>query len=260
VKLGGSVLTDKSRYRTPRLDAIARLASELARTPAPLVIVHGAGSYGHVVAKTHGLAEGKGTALDAARVHADVRELTALVLAALREAGVPAASHSTFDLARLDKGALLSFHAPAIAESLRSGFVPVLSGDVALDASRKWGILSGDVLMVEIARAFAPERAVFATDVDGIYDAHPGGKLLARIGPDDTPFAGGAAGHDVTGGMAGKLSRARDVAAAMRRGRGPQDASSARFAGEVRVVNGGVPGRVADALAGKANVGTTVLG
>jgi isopentenyl phosphate kinase len=246
VKLGGSVLTDKARYRTPRLENMARLASELAHVPRPLVIVHGAGSYGHVVAKTHDLArgdDGSDVRREAfAQVHADVRELTSLVLSALRAASVPAVSHSTYDLARLDRGALLSFHAPAIAETLRAGFVPVLSGDGVLDATRGYGILSGDVLMAELAKAFRPARAVFATDVDGIHDAWPGGKLLPRASASASAGARDDAA-DVTGSMAGKLSRAREVA---------------KCGTPVTIVNGTVPGRVADALAGKDVVGTVV--
>lgn len=243
MKLGGSVLTDKERYRTPRIDAIARLATELSRVHGPLAVVHGAGSYGHVVAQTHRLAEGGGTPLDVARVHADVRELTGLLLAALREAGVPAVSHSAFDLARLDQGALLSFHATAVAESLRAGLVPVLSGDVCLDASRGWSILSGDVVMAELAKAYGPERAVFATDVEGIYDRWPGGARLARVRADEGVAAGAPGRPDVTGAMGSKLARARDVA---------------KWGVTVVVVDGTVPGRVADALAGKEVVGTIV--
>jgi len=248
VKLGGSVITDKATYRAPRLEDLSRLAQELRAAPGPLVVVHGAGSYGHVLAKEFRLAEGRDrdARRDAAfaQVHADVRELSVLVSEALRDAGLPAITHSTYDLARLDSGRLLSFaHAP-VADTLAAGFVPVLSGDGALDASRGWGILSGDVIMAELARALRPERAVFVTDVDGIYDRWPDGALLPRVGPHDHVGGGHARGHDVTGGMAGKLARAREVAKA---------------GVEVHVVNGAVPGRLADTLAGKPTVGTVVL-
>jgi isopentenyl phosphate kinase len=249
VKLGGSVLTDKSTYRTPRLDALARLAKELASVPQPLVIVHGAGSYGHVVAKRHQLADGRdGTSardLAFAQVHADVRELSVLVLEALLDAGVPAVAHSTYDLARLSKGKLLSFASAPVADTLAAGFVPVLSGDGVLDAERGFGILSGDVIMAELARALRPERAVFATDVDGIFDrepGEPGAALLPRIDAHAGIAAGHAKGHDITGGMGGKLARAREVA---------------RWAPTL-VVNGMAPGRVADALHGRSVVGTVV--
>ena len=55
VKLGGSVLTDKARLRRARPAAIARLAKELAGAPESLLVVHGAGSFGHILARRHRL-------------------------------------------------------------------------------------------------------------------------------------------------------------------------------------------------------------
>ena len=248
MKLGGSVLTDKARYRTLRDDAVARLAKELAEVEGPLVVVHGAGSFGHVLAKRHALAEGDdGSGARRAafgRVLSDVRALGSSVSAALNDAGRPATWHGAFDLARLDRGALAAFAPAPLADALRAGFTPILSGDGALDASRGFGIVSGDVLMVELARAFRPKRAVFATDVDGIFDRDPresGARLLERA---DAPVVSGPARvDDVTGGMAGKLERARAVA---------------RTGTPVLVVNGHAPGRVRDALAGARTIGTEV--
>lgn len=248
VKLGGSVLTDKSQYRTPRLDVLARLAHELGRSGERLVIVHGAGSYGHVVAKEHAMAEGKASREAVSQVHADVRELTGLVLQALRENGLAPISLSTYDLARLNAGELASFSYEPIVETLAGGFTPVMSGDVVLDAARGTGILSGDVLMVELARALRPSRAIFVTDVDGIFDRDPresGAKLHPRIDLRTTDIRDTESRvPDITGSMAGKLRRARDVA---------------KSGVPVQVVNGLAAGRLADALAGKDVVGTFVL-
>src|SRR3989449_8150256 len=78
VKLGGSVVTEKSHLRTPRPAAIRRLAGELASLREPLLIVHGAGSYGHILARRHRLNERGGSTpprpLAAAAVQADVRD------------------------------------------------------------------------------------------------------------------------------------------------------------------------------------------
>ena len=228
------------------------MARELASIEDDLVIVHGAGSFGHVLAREHKLADGaSGDAaqrLAAARVHADVRELGLMVTRALHEAGRPALWHGTYDVARLATGRILSFAEAPLVDTLRAGFTPVLSGDVVLDATRGFGILSGDVIMAEVSRALVPMRATFVTDVDGIYDRDPqekGARLLARIGPDDRPFASGARGADVTGGMGGKLARAREVAKA---------------GVPVHVVNGTAPGRVAAVLSGdETALGTLVV-
>lgn len=250
MKLGGSVLTDKSRYRTPRLDIIARLANELARCGDRVALVHGAGSYGHVLASEHQLVRGDdGSAarrLAAAQVHGDVRELQGLVLAALRDAGLPAFSLSTFDLARLRAGELARFAFEPVHETLAAGFTPVMAGDLVLDDARGFGILSGDVLMVELARLLRPTRAVFVTDVDGIHDRDPmesGARLLPRIDLRADIRETESRVPDITGSMAGKLKRAQAVA---------------RAGVPVHVVNGLAHGRLADVLAGKDVVGTIV--
>jgi len=250
VKLGGSVITDKSTYRTPRLDVLARLALEVASSGERLALVHGAGSYGHVVAKRHELARGMDDRVErqlaAAQVHADVRELQGLVLRALGDVGIPAMSLSTYDLARLTSGEMGAFAYEPVHETVTRGFVPVMSGDVALDAARGFGILSGDVLMVELARALRPARAVFVTDVDGIYDrdpSEPGATLLPRIDLRTDVRTTESRVPDITGSMLGKLKRAREVA---------------RSGVPVHIVNGLVPGRLADVLAGRETVGTVV--
>ena len=249
MKLGGSVLTDKAQYRTPRLDVLARLASEVAGCGDRVVVVHGAGSYGHVLAKAHDLAAGERgpeSLLAASQVHGDVRELQGLVLTALRDAGLPAISLSTYDLARLTSGAISGFAFEPVHETLSRGFTPVMSGDVVLDHARGFGILSGDVLMVELARLLRPTRAVFVTDVDGIHDRDPhesGARLLARIDLAADVRASESRVPDITGSMAGKLMRARDVA---------------RAGVPVHVVNGLAHGRLSDTLAGKDVVGTVV--
>src|SRR3989449_7563594 len=59
VKLGGSVITVKSKYRTLRGPDLSRLARELAAgASSETVVVHGAGSYGHILAAKHGLTDG----------------------------------------------------------------------------------------------------------------------------------------------------------------------------------------------------------
>lgn len=247
VKLGGSVITDKSSYRTAKHPEIARLAHEIAACGDRVVVVHGAGSFGHIVAKKSRMAEGLASPQDVAQVHADVRELQLMVLGALRSAGLAPLALSSFDLARLTAGELGTFSYEAVHETLARGLTPVLGGDVVMDAARGFGILSGDVLMAELARALHPTRAIFVTDVDGIYDrdpAEPGATILPEIDLRTKDVrASEMRVPDITGGMAGKLARAREVA---------------RTGIPVHVVNGTIPGRLADALAGRRTVGTIV--
>lgn len=249
MKLGGSVLTDKAQYRTPDLATMARLAHEIGASGERVVLVHGAGSYGHVLAKEHKLVDGDrhpNARAAAAQVHGDVRELTGLVLSALREAGLAPMSLSAYDLTRLNNGELANFAFEPLHETLSAGFTPLMSGDVVLDAARGFSILSGDVLMLELARILRPRRAIFVTDVDGIHDKDPresGAKLLRAIDLKADIRQTESRVPDITGSMAGKLKRAQAVAKA---------------GVPVHVINGRAAGRLADALAGRDVVGTVV--
>jgi len=62
-KLGGSIITDKRHTSTARPDVIERLAREIAqavkdRPALRLLLGHGSGSFGHVVAKKYHVHQG----------------------------------------------------------------------------------------------------------------------------------------------------------------------------------------------------------
>lgn len=247
VKLGGSVLTDKSQLRTLREDALPRLAGELADVRGPVVLVHGAGSYGHVRASKHQVHEGTSgaaTPMDASRVRTDVLDLHRHVLAALQDAGLAPSGVPGAALTRLRNGEATTVHVTPVTDALRGGFTPVTHGDVAADTTRAFGIVSGDVLMEALARELRPRLAVFVTDVDGVLDPH--GDTIPHLSPTAAldPTAAGGSGHpDVTGGMAGKLKHMARMA---------QDGTP------VRVVDGTQPGRVLGATTGHPLTGTLI--
>ncbi|MFN3762874.1 MAG: hypothetical protein ACK4WK_06715, partial [Anaerolineae bacterium] len=63
LKLGGSLITDKSSPYTPRPEVIRRLAEEVrealeARPDLELVVGHGSGSFGHAAAAPYGTRQG----------------------------------------------------------------------------------------------------------------------------------------------------------------------------------------------------------
>ncbi|HNT73271.1 MAG TPA: uridylate kinase, partial [Methanothrix sp.] len=57
LKVGGSVLTDKTRLESARIEEIGRIAAEIAGCGPGLILVHGAGSFGHFHAERYRLAE-----------------------------------------------------------------------------------------------------------------------------------------------------------------------------------------------------------
>lgn len=252
VKLGGSVITDKARLRTARPAAIKRLAREIAAVRTPLVVVHGAGSFGHILARKYRLTEGAPTPdrrKGAARVQQDVKELDALVVNALIDAGLAAVAVPPSAVLSLDDGSVASVDLTSFLVYASGGFTPVTFGDVVRDVRRGVSVCSGDVLMLELARTFQPERAIFVADVDGLYTADPkrvrDARLLDVVGPDDLSRIRFRSSRrtDVTGGIESKVRRMIEVAAHVK---------------ECRIVNGNVKNRVRDALRGRRVVGTRV--
>lgn len=251
VKLGGSVLTDKASVTTLRPGATRRLAAEIARSGTDVIVVHGAGSFGHVKARKHRLADGyvdDDQLAAVAEVQRDVRELNLAVVDALRGAGIPAVSLPPGAIARLEDGALASLDVDLFRRYRDLGFTPVTFGDVVLDARRWFSICSGDLLMLALAEAFRPEAAVFVADVDGVYTKDPkrakSAKFLPEVRPRDVARIDTAAKtDDVTGGLGGKLDRMFAVA---------------RHVDRCLLVNGLKRGRLLAALRGEDVVATRV--
>ncbi|MDW5563006.1 MAG: isopentenyl phosphate kinase [Methanomassiliicoccus sp.] len=252
VKLGGSVITDKMNYRVLREGILKRLAEEIAGSGETTVVVHGAGSFGHVVAAKHRIQNGYEDAsqlMGAAQVLEDVRVLNLAVTSALVRSGVPAVSLPPSALVRLSGGVLESLDVDAFRRYLALGIAPVTFGDVALDVKRGFGICSGDQLMEVLARELSPRRIIFCSDVDGVFSSDPRCDPSARMYEvvdrsvlDALPRTQHCA--DVTGSIYGKIETMLRIAA---------------HGGGSMVINGMVPGRLAAAMRGEEVVGTRVV-
>ena len=184
VKLGGSAVTRKDKFETLNQRVLATTSQQLRATRGSAVLVHGCGCFGHFQAHEFGIA--KGTAhptfswLGFAKTRRSATKLSALVLGALIDAGLPAVHCAPFPLWRKRAGAPTRASARAgVAQCralLRAGLLPVLHGDSVLDDARGCAILSGDELleaMREQAIEYGTEyrRAqVFLVDVEGEKD------------------------------------------------------------------------------------------
>lgn len=251
VKLGGSLLTDKTKRDHARDEVIERLAGEvaealpaLARRGECLLIGHGSGSFGHVAAHDHGLAAGRsgGEPLAASVVQDAAARLHRVVVGALVAAGVPAWScpPSAQVVARGAEPAHAGLR--SLFTALDAGLVPVVHGDVLLDLDGGATIASTEAVFDALVprlrrRGHAVDRLVWLGATAGILDA--AGETVPWVDSDNARrvrrLVGGAAGTDVTGGMLLRLDTARRLA---RRGIASL------------VADGRVPSLLADALAG----------
>lgn len=225
VKWGGSLITDKTAAKpAPQRERITALATALAAGGGPAVLVHGAGSFGHPLAKRFRLAQGSDgspeQAAAVARTRQQVRTLNALVCEALAAAGLePEPLLPSQTLRTAGPQTIVDFPAGRFTSALEAGRLPVTCGDVTDDDAQGIAILSGDTLMVALARALRPQRTLFVINHPGVMDrdpAEPGAELVAQLdGPTRKAMRAqrmDVPGADVTGGMWGKLEAAVAIA------------------------------------------------
>ncbi len=208
LKLGGSVITDKSGNCAIDHARLREIAGELAaHRETALVLVHGAGSCGHPEARRYRINDGLAgdNVPGVYETHTAVSSLNAAVVTALRDAGVEAIGIHPLDLCLAEDGRLVSFETRHIAEMTEHGIVPVLHGDVVMDRLRGSCIVSGDQLVTRLAAALGSRRVGLATDVPGVL---ANGAVVPRIdrATAATLDVGGSGNTDVTGGMRGKIA------------------------------------------------------
>jgi len=258
LKLGGSLITDKKRPGVARRAVIARIARELAAASrngrgARLLIGHGSGSYGHAAAADGGLTPGtdaRRRLAAIARTQRRAAELHRIVIAALEDAGARPFSFAPSSFLAAAGGRLVGRFVEPIFAALDRGLLPVVYGDIVLDAQRGAVIVPTEELFVLLAKEAARRgipvaRAVWLGETDGVSDRE-GGRIAHLTSAEAARTArrvNGASGIDVTGGMALRLRTAGALAAA-------GVASS--------IVDGRKAGSIAGAIAGTASGGTRV--
>lgn len=219
LKLGGSAITDKTVEATPRTEIINRLAEEIKRADLDnLIIVHGGGSFGHPTAAKYGLKDGykddPTQKFGFAETHHMMTVLNGLVMDALIWHEVAAVSIAPSSCFITENGKIKFFDETVLKSLQKMAFTPVMYGDTVLDDKIGFTVLSGDQLVAYLAVKYKAEKIVVGGDTDGLFDCDP------KTNPNSKPYKhltlaelkqiqpklGKAAGTDVTGGMAGKIS------------------------------------------------------
>lgn len=207
-KIGGSVITDKNRYRSFKKDVCGKIIDVISAFDNEIIITHGAGSFGHILAKKYGF---PGDISDknlrgVSEIHADVLRLNLFLT----------------DL-MIDRG-LRPIQIPPVVQSngkhiqtvpfkkfLAEGFAPVSFGDIV----PKQGfahIISADDIVLDLAKTFHPDKVIFFSDVDGIFDRDPKTSDDATLVRNlDEQISYSDVTNDVTGGMKGKVGKIKMI-------------------------------------------------
>ncbi|MFH1403398.1 MAG: isopentenyl phosphate kinase [Candidatus Altiarchaeota archaeon] len=223
LKLGGSVITRKSDdVLEVNEDNLRRLSNEIAEAMSEkqfrLFIVHGAGPFGHVLAKEYRLSDShkdarqiKGFSL----THQSMEALNSMVVATLLEAGLNAVSYQPSAAGVLKSGRIDSMDLKPLKGMIDLGLIPVGYGDVLVDEDDGLNILSGDHLVPHVALGLKASRVIIITDYNGVFAGDPGGsEKLDEITRENVDILDGrkTSGTDVTGGIRGKVMELLDLA------------------------------------------------
>ncbi len=219
LKIGGSIITKKGKDQpSPDIDEMRRVAKEIRKGLSDtqgLVLIHGAGSYGHPIVKRTGIHKGIKTEKD--RVHfAETQrlqnELNSIFTEILIDQGIPAFPLQPSASAIMN-GSLEYMDCEVVKGLLDEGLVPVLYGVPAYDKKSGCSILSGDEIMPYLANKLGVGMVLHGTNVDGIYTSDPrkdpDAELIDEIRSMEEvkDKLSGSMDTDVTGGMLNKVEK-----------------------------------------------------
>lgn len=261
LKLGGSLITDKSRENTFKPDICRRLGEEirsaLSIIDSPLLIGHGAGSFGHYAAKKYRTDEGLpggGGWRGYSATRRSVIALNKLILDTFAEADFFPASVPPSACGLASEGELKDMDLKVINRLLSHGQTPMVCGDALLDEKRGFTICSTEDIFEFLATRLGAGRILLACDVDGIIAGDPflpsaDSQRIEKVTAANIDATLReitlSAPNDVTGGMTGKVKSLMRMAETTK-------------VNEIRIFSGLIEGAVESALLEDYRGGTVI--
>jgi len=218
LKLGGSLITDKTLPYSPRMEILDDLAVQIAEAlnadpQLKLVVGHGSGSFGHEAASRSQTRRGV-TGPDGwhgfAEVWYQASALNRLVMEALHRAALPCIALAPISAVTSRDGSVVAWDLTPLRSALGGELLPVVYGDVVFDQARGGTILSTEDLFSHLARQLHPQHILLAGREKGIWADFPERtRLIQELTPgeldDQTSALKAPDGADVTGGMKAKV-------------------------------------------------------
>jgi len=257
IKLGGGLITDKTQYKAvfrERIDAVSVVISKIIDMGHSVIVIHGAGSFGHIEAKKWDISGGFNSAISEDQyaaietIRADMDELNSIVMDSLEGAGV---SCDSLPPREWVNGVGTGFTGDVFAfERSPNLAIPVSFGDVVdINDESCFGILSGDHLMVRLATELPDVLlcAFLLGDAAGLMSGPPGFNESELL--DEWSESQGFIGEhdkriDVTGGIHLKARCASLIS---------------RKAEQVWFIDGRKPSRLLDIISGGSVIGTRIV-
>lgn len=215
IKLGGSIITDKSKPYTFRPEIVRRLAKEIKKANMPVILFHGSGSFGHTSAVKYGGKKGYKSRWGIAKVSRDAMEINRLVMDILIEEKLPAVSLRPMSMMLSNEGKIVKEVFDIVPELLSQGIIPVMYGDVIWDKKWKSTIYSGETTLSALANYLTKmdigiKKIIQVGITDGVHGEQE--KTIAEITSKNykslKKHLFDSKSADVTGGMQHKIESA----------------------------------------------------
>lgn len=259
IKLGGSLITDKSTPYKARKRVISRLVQEIKKAikhnpELHLIVGNGSGSFAHTSAAKYQTASGykdEESKFGFCFVQNDAIKINRICVEAFLKAHVMAIGVSPNNIFLTANTKIKNSYLSVIEQLLKEGITPLLYGDTIADTKQGCCIYSCDkvmsVLSNNLSSGFKVARVISVGDYDGVLDEN---KQLVRF-IDKKIYqhlitAGAVKGSDktdVTGGMKAKLDEMVNLS---------------ESGIESIILNGSTPNNLFRCLVGKKYQGTLI--
>lgn len=257
VKLGGSLITDKTKPYSVNSEILEGLAKELKgicdEGNVDIVVGHGSGSFGHVSAKKYRTSEGfvnEGSKYGLCAVQNDAARLNRIVVESLLKEDIRAISFQMSSACTAKNATVNDCYLDSFRRLLECGLVPVPYGDVGIDLEKGCCIVSTEEIFRHFSGELRPKKIVLVGKVDGVFTSDPtkdtSASFVSEINSRNwrrvQGYLSGSDGTDVTGGMVQKVEQA---------------IAMAKNGVEVEIINGLKEGNLKKSALGE-NVGTRI--
>lgn len=222
LKLGGSLITDKTQPETALPDVIFNLLSDVknyrdSHPEQKILLGHGSGSFGHHAAAKFNTRSGVSTFVEwqgFRKVWASARKLNQVVLDVGLRTNLDMISFPPSSGLLSQQAQVVTWNTRPLEMALENGLIPVIYGDVVFDEILGGTIFSTEELFAHLANSLKPSRILLAGKEAAVFADYPiNQQPIAHISRFSAleSYLQTSENQDVTGGMRSKVAQMQAI-------------------------------------------------
>jgi len=148
----------------------------LGKKKRSLILVHGAGPFGHTNVKEYGINNGVYSERQKEGLEKTIKDcnfLDSVVTGKMFSAGLPAIGFDANKIVVQENKKIIEFDTSGVKNALKQGKVPVLFGQMVPDKKLNASVISGDAIIAFLAKKLKAKKIFLGTDVSGVFTADP---------------------------------------------------------------------------------------